>query len=117
MVRKDQAEILEQGHLSDELIELAYRDIARIHGWLGDTSFVIRAIRSDSRPVRRILDIGCGTGLVLAEVGRRLGIEVVGVDINAYPGINAFVPIVRADARTDALPYADVAFSMHLAHH
>jgi len=38
----------------------------------------VRRVRRDPRSVRRVLDVGCGTGLVLQEVGKRLGIEVVG---------------------------------------
>ena len=45
--------------------------------WLG-TSAIVRRVRRDPRSVRRVLDVGCGTGLVLQEVGKWLGIEVVG---------------------------------------
>jgi SAM-dependent methyltransferase len=117
MIRRSEAEILDQGGVPDELVERAYRDLARIHRWLGDTRYVVRAIRRDALPVHRILDVGCATGLVLEEVGRRLGIEVVGVDTNPYPSITAPVPVLQADARRDPLPFADIAFSMHLAHH
>jgi hypothetical protein len=53
----------------------------------------------------------------LEEVGRRLGVDVVGADINPHPGIAAPVPIFQADALSDPLPFADVAFAMHLGHH
>jgi SAM-dependent methyltransferase len=108
---------LEHSDLPDDLVERAYQDIARIHGWLGDTRFMVRALRRDPLPVHRVLDVGCGTGLVLHEVGRRLGVEMVGVDIHSHPSIAAPVEIVQADARRDPLPTADVAFCMHLGHH
>jgi SAM-dependent methyltransferase len=117
MIQKNEPEILDQDGVPDELVERAYRDIARIHYWLGDTRLLVRAIRQDPLPVHRILDVGCATGLVLEEVGRRLGVEVVGADINPHPCIAAPVPIVRADAMCDPLPFADVAFAMHFAHH
>jgi SAM-dependent methyltransferase len=117
MVREDCTEILEQGGVAEELIDRAYWDLARIHRWLGDTRFVVRAIRRNPVAVRQVLDIGCGTGLVTAEIGRMLGVRVIGVDINPYPAISADIKIVRADARQDALPWADVAFSMNVAHH
>jgi SAM-dependent methyltransferase len=117
MVRKNEAEILDYPGIPDQLVERAYRDLARIHSWLGDTNFIVRAINRDPLPVHRVLDVGCGTGLVLEEVGRRLGVEVVGVDINPHPGVTAPVPILQADAIRDPLPVADVAYCMHLGHH
>ena len=116
-MRKNVSEILDQDSLPEELVERAYRDLARIHHWLGDTRFIVNAIRRDPLPVHRILDVGCATGLVLEEMGRRLGVEVVGAEINPHPSIAALVPIVKADAVHDPLPSADVAFSMHLGHH
>ena len=117
MLRTDEEEILDDPSLPDDLVQRAYRDIASIHGWLGDTRLVTGAIRSDPSPVRRILDVGCGTGLVLQSVGRALGVDVVGADIQPRPRVSALVPVVRADACFEPLPYADVAFCMHLCHH
>ena len=117
MIRKDESEILDQRGVPDELVERAYRDIATIHRWMGDTRLIVRAIRRDPLPVRRILDVGCATGLVLEEVGRRLGVKAIGAEINPRPSIAAPVPIFQADARRDPLPAADVAFSMHVGHH
>ena len=117
MVRVNQLEILEQSGLPDDLVSRAYRDLARLHRWLGDTRFIVRAIRRDPLPVRRVLDVGCGPGLVAERLSRQLGVEVVGADIRTPPSVCTAVPIVRADARCDRLPQADVAFSMHLGHH
>jgi SAM-dependent methyltransferase len=117
MMRIDQAEILDGPGLADELVERAYRDIASLHRWLGEVRFMVGAIRRDPLPVRRVLDVGCATGLVLQQVSRKLGAEAVGVDIHPRPAIAAPVPIMRADARFDRLPKADVAFCMHLGHH
>ncbi len=117
MVRSNQSEILDGPDVPDELVQRAYRDIAAIHRWLGDERFMIRAIRRDPLPVRRILDVGCATGIVLQRVGRKLGVEMVGADIQPRPAIAAPIRIVRADARFDPLPKADVAYCMHLGHH
>ncbi len=110
MIQKNEMEILDRNGVPDEMVARAYRDLAGIHRWLGDTNFVVRAISQDPLPVRRVLDVGCATGLVLEEVGRRLGVEVIGVDINPHPCIASPVPIFQADARRDPLPPADVAF-------
>lgn len=117
MKRNDEMEILEQPGLSSAAVAEAYRDLARIHCWLGDTRAVVRAIRRDGQPVRRVLDVGCGTGLVLEQVGKKLGVDVVGIDLRPCSSIGAAVQILQADARFDLMPEADVAFSMHLGHH
>jgi SAM-dependent methyltransferase len=117
MMRVHQRELLDRHDVPDSLAAQAYRELAGIHRWLGDTRFIVRAIRRDPLPVRRILDVGCATGVVVHEVGRRLGVEALGVDIHPHPSIPARVPIVRADACQDKLPCADVAFSMCLGHH
>src|ERR1700730_505708 len=117
MIRKNESELLDQDDVPEELVERAYRDLASIHRWLGDTRFIVNAIRRDPLPVHRILDVGCATGLVLEEIGRRLGVDVVGTEINPHPSIAAPVPIVQANAVHDPLPSAEVAFSMCLGHH
>lgn len=117
MLRENKPEILEQADVPETLVQRAYRDLAHIHHCLGDTRSIIRAIRRDPLPVNRILDVGCGTGLVLDEVGRTLGVDIIGADIRLHPSISAPVPIVQADALQDPLPPADIAFSMHLGHH
>ena len=117
MIRKNESELLDRDDIPEELVERAYCDLARIHHWLGDTRFIVNAIRRDPLPVHRILDVGCATGLVLKEIGRKLGVEVVGAEINPHPSIAARVPIIRANAVHDPLPSAEVAFSMCLGHH
>lgn len=117
MLLNNETEILDHPDVPDALVERAYRDVANIHHWLGDERYMIGAIRSDPLPVRRILDVGCSTGLVLQRVGRALGVEMVGVDIRPRSRVSAPIQIVRADARFEQLPAADVAFCMYLSHH
>jgi 2-polyprenyl-3-methyl-5-hydroxy-6-metoxy-1,4-benzoquinol methylase len=117
MVRIDETELLDDPTLPDDMVERAYRDIAAIHRWLGDRRAIRNAIRADRRPVRRILDVGCGTGLVLQYLGETLGADVVGADIEPRLRVSTAVPIIRADACRDLLPAVDVAFCMHVCHH
>lgn len=111
------AELLERGGVPEDLVERAYRELTRIHRFLGDTACVVSAVRSDPLPVKRVLDIGCAGGGVLLDVANQLCVEVVGVDLNLPVRSDAKIPIVRANAVRDSLPAADVAFSMYLGHH
>ncbi len=113
--RSDRREILDFT-VSEDTAAGAYRQLALLHLWLGDTAAIITALRRDRLPVRRVLDIGCAGGQVLEIVARRLGLEAVGVDLKP-PRARAPVRILEADAVHDPLPEADVAISLHTAHH
>jgi SAM-dependent methyltransferase len=115
MRRATEPELLDVGKLPDAVVERAYRDLTRLHRVLGDTGRIVRAIRTDPLPVHTVLDIGCGHGGMLADVCRRTGVRGIGIDLR--PPANARVPIVRADAIRDPLPYADIAYSVCLGHH
>jgi SAM-dependent methyltransferase len=117
VLRIVESEILDGPNIPDEAAGRAYRDMAAIHRWLGDVRFLTRTIRRDPHQVRRILDVGCGTGLVLERISRELGVEAVGGDIRPRRAVEAAVPIVQVDARFDPLPPADVAYCMNLGHH
>ncbi len=117
MQQSSEIEILDKGNVPEHLIDQAYRDLTKIHRFLGDTRAVVTAIRRDRLPVRRVLDIGCARGGVLRHIQQRLAVDVVGVDRNPSVTPDTPFPILQADAIQDRLPSADVAFSMHLAHH
>ena len=110
-------EITEGQDVPEEVVSRVHRDLTRIHRMLGDTRAVIAALRRDPLPVRRVLDIGCGHAGVLNEVRRRLGVEVIGVDLQPPRRTDSPIRIICADAVRDALPEADVAYSICLAHH
>jgi SAM-dependent methyltransferase len=115
MVRSFETELLDNEPLPAPIVERAYRDLTRLHRFLGTTGRIVRAIERDPLPVRRVLDIGCGYGGVLAEVRERLGVNVVGIDLRPPADVGA--EIIEADAVRDPLPRADVAYSLCLAHH
>lgn len=112
-------EILDGSNVPEESAARVHRDITAIHRLLGDTRCIVRALRRNSFPVRRVLDIGCGYGGTLEEVTRTLGITGIGVDLMTPTQGHSSTsqPIIRADAVRDPLPVADVAFSLHTAHH
>jgi 2-polyprenyl-3-methyl-5-hydroxy-6-metoxy-1,4-benzoquinol methylase len=112
-----ETEILDRGGVPPHLAERAYRDLVRIHRFLGDTRAIISAASRDPRPVRRILDIGCAHGGVLRQIQKRLGVEAIGIDLNPPSNPGLPFPIVQADAIHDRLPAADLAFSMYMVHH
>lgn len=114
--RSFEPEILD-GHSVPEAARVkAYLELQRTHRWLGNTSAILRLLRRDPLPIRRVLDIGCGHGALLQRVRRDLGTEVVGFDLHAAPA-DAPVTVLTGNAVTDPLPCADVAISVCVAHH
>jgi SAM-dependent methyltransferase len=97
------------------VLEKFHRDLARVHRCLGSFPTIERLLKRNKTPVRRVLDIGCGDGALLAYLRERMGVEVIGVD--QKPGHTEGIEIVRADAIGKRLPEADVAVSTLLAHH
>ncbi len=102
MLRICETEILEQSDVPLELVARAYRDIARIHRCLGDTRLIVRAIRHDPLPVRRVLDVGCATGLVLHEAAAqaRCGSDWRGAPSSLLRSPRRFTSSLQADAST-----------------
>jgi SAM-dependent methyltransferase len=115
MKRSLEPELMDAPDLPGALLEKVHRDLARIHWFLGSYPTIERFIRHGDRPVRRVLDIGCGGGDLLRYLRRRMGVEVIGVD--PKPGIVSDVPVIAADATRDALPKADIAVCSLVAHH
>jgi 2-polyprenyl-3-methyl-5-hydroxy-6-metoxy-1,4-benzoquinol methylase len=114
--RSFEAEILDGCGVSEAARIRAYRELQRTHLWLGNTWAILRLLRSDTLPIRRVLDIGCGHGALLQRVRRQLGSEVVGFDLHAAPA-DVPVTILTGNAVTDPLPRADVAIAVCMAHH
>ena len=108
-------EILDRPGVPDHEVARGYRDLARMHRWLGNTGVLLNRLRLDPIPVRSVLDIGCGHGALLEEIRARLGVAVTGVDLR--PPADAAVPIARLDAVRDPLPPSDVALAVCVAHH
>lgn len=116
MPRSHAAELLDDPTLPADVVAAAYRDLDRVQRWLGNHGAILRRLRRGPGPLRRVLDLGCGQGALLARLQRDLGVDVVGVDLRKPPA-GATVPIVQADAVHEALPAADVALAVCLVHH
>jgi SAM-dependent methyltransferase len=116
MDRQDTAELLDDPSVPEEIVAEAYRGLEFTHRWLGNTAAILRLLRRDPLPVRKVLDIGCGQGALLHEIRRKLGVEVVGIDLRPAPQ-SAPVPILLGDAVSGPLPPADVALAVCMAHH
>jgi SAM-dependent methyltransferase len=97
------------------VLDKFHRNLNFVNKCLGTFPTIARIIRNDPKPVRRVLDIGCGGGALLEYLQKRLGVEVIGVD--QKPPDTASVPIIAADAVTQPLPEADVAICTLTAHH
>jgi len=110
--RENTVELLDDPALPSEVVARAYRDLARIHRWLGNTRAILRRVRG----AKSLLDIGCGQGALLREIRSRLGIDVIGFDLRPAPSATQ-VPIVTGDAVADPLPRADVAIAVCFVHH
>lgn len=115
MQRSLEPEIMDSLDASSAILEKFHRDLKRVHALLGSFPTIERFLRADDKPVKRVLDIGCGGGSLLAYLRDRMGVEVIGVDPN--PGHTADVPVIQMDAVTGLLPQADVAVSSLVAHH
>lgn len=115
MKRSLEPELMDFAGISGAALNKFHRDLRFVHRCLGTFPTIERMIRNDDRPVRRVIDIGCGGGALLEYLRDRLGVEVIGID--PKPPADARIPIIAADAVTEALPEADVAISTLTAHH
>jgi SAM-dependent methyltransferase len=102
----------------------ALEERGRTRGYLGVVAAVADAL--DLGPGRRVLEVGCGSGVLCRWLARRLGgaTPVVGVDVNRYllreaaalaarEGLAERIDFREGDAT--ALPFADASFDAALA--
>jgi len=117
MQRSLAAEIMDNPQISEDVWQRFHHELGYVHRALRNHRVIVRALERDPKPVRRVLDIGCGHGELLHEIRRALGVEVIGVDLRAPKRSVHGIPIVAADAVRDRLPDADVAVCLAVIHH
>jgi len=59
-------------------------------------------------PSSRVLDIGCGEGVLVSQISLRTGAYCVGVDLKNFPGRRASFEFVEANM--ESLPFQDESF-------
>src|SRR5580698_467709 len=116
MRRCEDPELMDAQDASEEDLAESYRQLQSTHRWLGNTADVLRLLRRPPITFKRVLDIGCGQGGLLLEIRKHLDVDVIGFDLRAAPSQSP-VSIVSGNAVTDALPEADVAICVMMAHH
>ena len=115
--KSSKLEIIDDPNLPEDIMARVHRDLTLMHRCLGNTGAILRALRRDPLPVRRVVDIGCGDGGLLREIRRKLRADVVGVDLRP-PTLRADgVTILQADAVRSPLPVSDIAIAVCLVHH
>jgi SAM-dependent methyltransferase len=117
MKRSLKSELMDDPTLPEETLALVYRDLLWTHRVLGNVRALLLELGRVNKPLRHILDIGCGRGELLLEIQRRIEVEVVGVELRLPAGLPWEVKIVQADAVVDSLPACDVALAVCVVHH
>ena len=117
MKRSLQSELMDSPDVAGPVLDQFHRDLNFINSCLGTFPTIERFIRNDDRPVRRVLDIGCGGGALLEYLrtpdggrGDRRRSEAAGSTADSCRSFDA-------DAVTQPLPDADVAVCSLAAHH
>jgi SAM-dependent methyltransferase len=116
--RSTETEILDDPdlHLPDDLIDRSYRDLDRVHRFLGNDRAILRLLRSRATQNTTVLDIGCGQGALLSKIRKQFHCDVIGVDLRPAPQSSP-IRILSGNAITDPLPASDIAISVCLIHH
>ncbi|HSD65921.1 MAG TPA: methyltransferase domain-containing protein [Vicinamibacteria bacterium] len=111
--RASEPEQLDEGVPELEALR-SLADLRLVNRWLGNRASLLRAVRPHLPPGGRLLDVGCGSGDVLAFLLSRLPgpLVAVGLDVKTLH-LRAAPPVVRrvvADARRP--PFADGTFDV-----
>jgi cyclopropane fatty-acyl-phospholipid synthase-like methyltransferase len=81
MQRSLAPEIMDDPRVPREMWEHFHEELASLHRFLGNQRAILAALRRNPRPIRRVLDIGCGNGGLLDEIRRAFNVEVLGIEL------------------------------------
>ena len=111
--RATEPEELDLGVSETEAIK-SLRDIRRVNRWLGGRRSLLGAIEPYLTEGGRILDVGCGSADLPAEVVARSAgrVTAVGVDVKLVHLQQAPVSVQRVVADVRALPFAPRSFDV-----
>lgn len=115
MQRSLEPEMMDSPDIPAEVLERFHKDLSRIHLFLGTHRTIEKFLRQDAQPIHRILDIGCGDGLLLEYLQKAMAVEGIGIDQKPVP--RPGITIIAADAVSGDLPHADAAVCSLLNHH
>jgi ubiquinone/menaquinone biosynthesis C-methylase UbiE len=93
-----------------EDVKPAFRD--------GKTEMLAALIRERARvPIRRLLVVGCGSGLEAAILARELGAEVIGIDLQGSFDVAAAAAVDLRRGDATCLEFADGSFDFVFSYH
>jgi SAM-dependent methyltransferase len=111
--RATEPERLDLGVPDDEAIR-SLRDLRRVNRWLGGRRSLLQAVRPFLTEGSRLLDVGCGSADLPAEVlaAGPAGVVAVGIDIKLLHLQQAPSTVRRAVADVHALPFPPASFDV-----
>src|SRR2546423_991701 len=114
MKRSLTPERMDDPDVPESTMRTFHRDLDRVHALMGNAKTIIRQLQRGGRPVRSVLDIGCGHGGLLAKIRDSLGVAVTGIDLRAPKRDPYGVSIVEADASCYPPPKDEAGVSVYV---
>lgn len=91
--RTQEDEIMDDFYLQGKELERTLEDLDKVNKWLGGNKITIEGIKKllpdNTAGVIRIVDIGCGNGMILREIAEwgkkdEIQFELIGIDANTF---------------------------------
>ena len=110
-----------RAHFGDEAeYDAIYAALPRVHEETDLSADCVERILTDLQG-RSVLDVGCGTGVLLQKIDDRKGVadlELTGVDFQIESGLHERMPTVKfLEAKVEALPFEDSSIDTVICTH